>query len=94
MLIRIKSINKRGIHRFMHSHKPSNEINYVAWKESQDKLLNVSKQINNIDEKIVAIEREIKQHTEHNKKVEFFGELAGIGSVCFMASHILFYLFI
>jgi hypothetical protein len=30
---------------------------------------------------IETIEKEVKQHTEHNKKVETVGELAGIGTV-------------
>jgi Mg2+ and Co2+ transporter CorA len=81
MLRRITSINKRGIYRFMHSHMPNstgNEINYIAWKEREEKMF---EKLNKMTKQIETIEKEVKQHTEHNKKVETVGELAGIGTV-------------
>ncbi len=94
MLKRITNINKRGIRRFMHSHIPNstgNEINYIAWKETEEKML---AKLNKMTEQIETIEKEVKQHTEHNKKVETVGELAGVGIVSFAAgywvTHIIF----
>jgi Mg2+ and Co2+ transporter CorA len=87
MLRRITNINKRGIQRFMHSHMPNstgNEINYIAWKESEEKML---AKLNKMTGQIETIEKEVKQHTEHNKKVENIGELAGIGIVSFTAGY-------
>ncbi len=94
MLRRITNINKRGIQRFMHSHIPNstgNEINYIAWKETEEKML---AKLNKMTEQIETIEKEVKQHTEHNKKVETVGELAGVVIVSFAAgdwvTHIVF----
>ncbi len=77
MLRCVTTINKRGLQRFMHNHGPKVE----------EKLLAISSQLNKMDEKIVDIEKEVKQHTEHNKKVEMVGEFAAITAGSFITGY-------
>ena len=84
MLRRLTTINKRGIQRFMHTHKPVEEKEamycFVEWKKLEKNQVEMASQLNKMDAQIEALTKEV---VEHNKKVVLAGEFTGIGLVSF-----------
>ena len=84
MLRRITTINKIGIQRFMHTHKPVEEKEamycFVEWKKLEKNQVEMATQLNKMDAQIEALTKNV---VEHNKKVQSAGEFAGIGLVSF-----------